>query len=63
MWSKLGGHLGDAKLHLEVKVLASKRQCTCTFMFSVTCINLLEDLAMPGADDLHNKDFRDLTMF
>lgn len=33
------------------------------FMFSVIYRNLLEDLPVPGADDLNNKEFRDLTIF
>lgn len=31
--------------------------------FSVIHRNLLEDLSMPGADGLNNKEFRDLTIF
>lgn len=31
--------------------------------FSVFYRNLLENLAMPAPDGLHNKEFKDLTMF
>lgn len=55
-WSKLGGGLGGAKHHLEAKVLARNRQCTCR-VFCEIYRNLFLGLAMPGADGLHNKEF------